>query len=276
MSIQRNISVFIIIILGVGAISAYIYKDLNKSLPKSVPPVSQSEKLPENSEVSIETEGSGVYKVDVIPDKETGSSQKLIKAPLERVFVAENLKNVEEPVFKIMSQNMANLALTLKKDPKDESAWLQLGIYQKNLGGYTKAIEILNYVVVLWPNDYTPYNNLGDLYQFYVKNYPLAEKNWLKVIELRQDYTEAYKNLSSLYYELYKEKQSQALPILLKGFERNHKSIDLIVYISRFYRSSGDKTKALEYYAKAIAEAKVQGNQEIADSIEQEVAEYTK
>ena len=184
-----------------------------------------------------------------------------------------NYSRLDEAAFKAISQNMAKIISELKNNPNNELGWLNLGVYRKMLGDYAGAVQILDYIVVSWPSDYAPYNNLADLYQFYIKNYPLAEKNWLKVIELKPDYLQAYENLHSLYKDLYQEKQAQSLPILLQGLKANPQSIDLMVFIARYYKSLGDKDNTQVYYSKAIQEAKNQNNPDLTGLLEQEAAE---
>ena len=184
-----------------------------------------------------------------------------------------NYSRLDEVAFKTVSQNMAKIISELKNNPNNELGWLNLGVYRKMLGDYAGAVQILDYIVVSWPSDYAPYNNLADLYQFYIKNYPLAEKNWLKVIELKPDYLQAYENLHSLYKDLYQEKQAQSLPILLQGLKANPQSIDLMVFIARYYKSLGDKDNTQVYYSKAIQEAKNQNNPDLTGLLEQEAAE---
>ena|SRR3989338_6991425 len=274
MLIRKNFLTIGIVVCGIGAISFYIYTDLNKIVPGGASVVSQEENSKKLG-VSIETQNQGDYKVTIDDTVQENTTRKLPPQPSEHVFVAKNMKNVEGPVFEIMLKNVADIRSALQKDPKDEEKWLQLSIYQKNLGDYKKAVEILNYVATVWSNDYVPFNNLADLYQFYIKNYPLAEKNWLKVVELKPDYIQAYQNLYDLYYGLYEGRKDKALPTLIKGLEVNPKSIDLMIYTARYYKIIGDKSKALEYYDKAVYEAKNQGNQQVADTVGQEATELS-
>src|SRR3989338_9425717 len=266
MLIRKNFLTIGIVVCGIGAISFYIYTDLNKIVPGGASVVSQEENSKKLG-VSIETQNQGDYKVTIDDTVQENTSRKLPPQPSEHVFVAKNMKNVEGPVFEIMLKNVADIRSALQKDPKDEEKWLQLSIYQKNLGDYKKAVEILNYVATVWSNDYVPFNNLADLYQFYIKNYPLAEKNWLKVVELKPDYLQAYINLYDLYKDLYTEKQAKSLPILQQGLANNPKSIDLMVYIARYYRLAGDNAQARVYYDKAITEANNLGKGAVLDSL---------
>jgi tetratricopeptide (TPR) repeat protein len=264
---QNKLLSLAFLIIIVAAISIYIYRDLNSSIPKALSQIENDQK----EQVLLETsKPGGGYKIEAV---DTVNNQKgieqLSKMPDLNLSVV-NYSHIDEATFKVASQNIAILGADLKKDPKDESKWLNLGIFRKMIGDYQGSVEIFNFVGILWPSDYVPFNNLADLYQFYIKNYPLAEKNWLKVIELKSDYGEAYENLYNLYKESYKEKEAQALPVLLKGVKNNPGSISLLVYTARYYRSVGEKAQALAYYKKAIDKAAADKSDQILSELKAE------
>ena len=267
---QKNFLTWVFPVLLVIGISFYIYKDLYKENGTSETQKGVNQNIP----VSIKTDQSDQnYKVEAVPVVETNakkSVQSEARMPDLNLPVV-NYSNIDDAAFKIASQSIGILVADIKKDPRNEDSWLNLGIFRKMLGDYSVSVGILNYVVALWPNDYVVYNNLADLYQFYIKNYPLAEKNWLKVVELNPIYIDAYTNLYPLYSDPnYKDKQSLARPILLKGLENNPKSIQLMMYLARHYKNLGDKNMATVYYNKAISEAKAQNNDQVASSIQSE------
>lgn len=265
---QKNLLTIILIAVLAIAIFVYIYKDLHKSttIVQQVP-----KENPEVVPVSVDPNKSGQgYTVKVI-DTQT-PVKTVAKAPqmpdLELAVV--NHAHIDDVAFKIMAENIAILVKSIKKDQADESNWLNLAIYRKNIGDYDVSADILNYVAKIWPKDYVPYNNLADLYQFYIKNYSLAEKNWLKVIDLKPNLIQAYQNLSELYATQFIEKQAQSLPILLTGLDKNPQNIDLIISVARRYKVVGNTVQASVYYSKAITEAKNQNNQQLVVSLEQE------
>ncbi len=164
---------------------------------------------------------------------------------------------------------MIDLIKKLKIEPQNRDMWLDLAIDWKIIGDYQVSVEILNYIVILWPNDYVPFNNLADLYQFYIKNYQLAEKNWLKVIDLNPGYTDAYQNL----YYLYEQNQGEALKILLLGLKNNPKNTGFMILIARHYLSVGDKDSAIRYFNMAMAEAKAMKNDKLEKLLTEEMSE---
>ncbi|MES2088045.1 MAG: tetratricopeptide repeat protein [Patescibacteria group bacterium] len=255
---QKILLTFALPIILIGAVAFYIYTDLHRPAINSLSNSETTQNIPIVASTGTSTGG---YTVTMLDPKNGKPSQANVKKPDLSASVV-NSSHIDDAAFKVIAQNITTLTNDLKKDSTDESKWLNLGIFRKMIGDYPAALEIFTYVSMAWPTDYIPFNNMADLYQFYLKNYSLAEKNWLQVIALKPDYPDAYENLYVVYRDFYKEKQSLALPTLLKGLENNPKSIDLMVYVARHYRSTGDTEKAKIYYNKAIAQARlVKGSQ---------------
>lgn len=266
----QNVLLVIFALALAGAISVYIYSDLTKPAPDIANEDSVNLGQP-GFTLDAESQSQN-YKIEVLDNKTDKMAETGAKMPdLSRKVV--NYGKINEPSFENAAKNIADLTKGLQAEPKSEPKWLDLAAFRKMVGDYEGAVEILNYIAVLWPNHYVPFNNLADLYQFYLKNYPLAEKNWLKVIEIRPDYIDAYTNLYALYNDSYQGQKEKALPILLKGLQNNPESITLMVYIARHYRSAGEKTQADFYYNQAIKEAEEQNNSEAAESLRAEASE---
>src|SRR3989338_5128821 len=266
MTSQKNLLAILFVLIILGVVSTYIFKDLRKSTVNNLqPPVEEVETAP----ILLGDGISGDYKINVLPNEEPKNPSASAKIP-DLSLPVTNYSRLDEAAFKAISQNISKIVLELKNEPNNELGWLNLAVYRKMLGDYAGAVQLLDYVVISWPSDYAPYNNLADLYQFYIKNYPLAEKNWLKVIELKPDYLQAYINLYDLYKDLYTEKQAKRLPILQQGLANNPKSIDLMVYIARYYRLAGDNAQARVYNDKAITEANNLGKGAVLDSLSKE------
>jgi len=64
--------------------------------------------------------------------------------------------------------------------------------------------------------------------------------------------------------------------LLFQGLKNNPKNIDLMLYTARHYRSIGDKNESVNYYTKAVDEAKLQKNEKLETSIRFEIAEALK
>lgn len=163
--------------------------------------------------------------------------------------------NVSADAQKIIKTQIADLVKKLAANPGVLDNWLSLGLYRKMAGEYTKARDAWEYAVKLAPADKQAYNNLGDLYQYYLKDYTKAELNWKRTVELDTKFISGYRALYDLYVQNKQEVKAKA--ILDAGLVKNPQSIDLLVLTAQYYRDRGDKTQARTYYTKALAAAKL-------------------
>lgn len=184
------------------------------------------------------------YKIDVLP---VGSPENVIAPDLKRRV---NFETADEN----SKLKIEEISKTLKTEKNNISLWIDLGSWRKAIGDYEGARLTWEYVVSVSPNNIVPLVNLGDLYQFYLKENIKAEDYMKRVIAKNPSYIEGYFRLYTLYSESYKEKIAEAPKALLGGLTVNPKSVDLMILLAQDYRDAGDKTNALIYYDKAISE----------------------
>jgi tetratricopeptide (TPR) repeat protein len=110
----------------------------------------------------------------------------------------------------------------------DINYWLQLGLTRKEIGDYAGAIQAWGQVTANEPTNYIAFYDLGDLYQNFDVNYPLAEQNYLKVIALEPNYIDAYNSLFTLYRYQYRIGTSAAANIVSEGLKNNPNNADLL------------------------------------------------
>jgi tetratricopeptide (TPR) repeat protein len=142
----------------------------------------------------------------------------------------------------------------------------------KTLGDYEGARDVWEYVKALAPNDVIAWNNLGDLYHFYLKEYAKSEENWKKTIALKPDYIQGYSGLVDLYKYSFKEKLSETPVVLKQGIVKNPDAIDLQVMLARYYQDRGQSAEAKDAYNKAIATAERIKNTNLAELLKGELA----
>jgi len=115
--------------------------------------------------------------------------------------------------------------------------WVGLGIQRKQLGDYEGARDAWEYAKSIEPGNIVPWNNLGDLYHFYLKNYTKSEENWKKTVAIRSDYVQGYRGLYELYTYSMKEKTAE-IPIMLKrAIEKNPTANDLKAMLAEYEES---------------------------------------
>jgi tetratricopeptide (TPR) repeat protein len=242
MSFTKNIY-FILFLAGVLAFSGFfVWRDFsyvkntdNEPTESAAGPTAASV---EEKIIQGETRGETEDLKDKMPSL---SRPAVVSAELDEATRQRALKEIEE------------ISGMLKDNYNYLQAWLQLGLLRKLIGDYEGAKQAWEFAALLRPNEYLPYNNLGVLYWQHFKDYPEAEKSFLTALEKQPDSLMVFQNLHELYRFSYKEKSHLADDILLRGIEANPKSVELLVLLGGYYRDTGDKQKAKEYFAKALA-----------------------
>lgn len=248
--------VFVVILLG-GA-GFYIYTDAKKR---------SGEVLQTPVATSTDSNSEPEYTITQIPVENPAVSAQVPSLDRPIVFTTD----LSPEAKKIITDNTKRLVGVLKADNSRFDAWLDLGSYRKQIGDYEGAREAWEYVALLSPSYYVPFNNLGDLYAYFIKDNLKAEENFKKSIEVNPSIVGSYRALYDFYRNVYTEKSNLADDVLLQGLSKNPKSTDLMILLAQYYKEAGDKEKARTYYQKALTEAKTQGNTSLATLIEQEL-----
>ncbi|MBI5400739.1 MAG: tetratricopeptide repeat protein [Candidatus Yonathbacteria bacterium] len=225
MNDKKNLGIVGLAVLAVVA-GILIYRDTRGS------------KLEITGEIPKTADVSGIYmtgngKVEVVP---MGESAKLPPAPT--LVRATDFKiDIAPEIKKITLANLEKAIASIKKDPKDADSWINLGIQRKQLGDYEGARDAWEYAKALDPNSVVPWNNLGDLYHFYLKDYKKSEENWKKTIALKPDYVQGYRGLYELYTYSMKEKASEIPVVLKQGIAKAPQATDLAVLLIEYEKS---------------------------------------
>jgi len=143
----------------------------------------------------------------------------------------------------------------LSKDPKDTDGWMSFAMNRKGAGDYIAARDAWEYVVSLNPNYFVPYNNLGDLYHYFLKDYARAEKNLLKAIAIDPVHVLGYVNLFDLYHLSYKKNTDAAEKILLRGLTAVQNDGLLTSKLAEYYKEKNRMSDARMYYQKGLDQA---------------------
>ncbi|QQG42506.1 MAG: hypothetical protein HYW15_03300 [Candidatus Giovannonibacteria bacterium] len=200
MSTRNIIAVAVIAAAALGSASFFIWGDIR----------SPGETPPDSSKPGFETS----QKPGFFPSGgfEPNELETLAKQALERKIPSGN---------EAVAKELKEMSLQLEREPNYLQGWLQIGILRKFLGDYEGASLAWQYATLIRPNDYIAFSNLGDLYHYYLHDFPKAEKYLRKAVDVKPDYVAGYKNLFDLYTLSYKEKKNLAEPVLLEGINKN-------------------------------------------------------
>jgi hypothetical protein len=99
--------------------------------------------------------------------------------------------------------------------------WLALGALYQDIGDYQGAQQAFQYVSEISPKNVVSFNNLGILYQYYLKDYPKAESSFMTALHNDPHYILTYSNLFDLYRLSYKTNTTAAADIVKLGLKNN-------------------------------------------------------
>ncbi|MBI3046104.1 MAG: hypothetical protein HYY86_00955 [Candidatus Harrisonbacteria bacterium] len=181
-------------------------------------------KLPENlSTASKIEEKPPVEEIVKKDNKEVlrAMAAEIISRP---VMVSAPLAEIDRKRAEAKIKEISDL---IRSDYDTIYAWYDLGAYRRVIGDYSGAAEAWAFGALIRPKDYIGYHNLGDLYGFYIKDYPKSEENYLKSIQNNPQNIQAYLDLATIYESVYKEKSNQTESILLQGLMANPDNLRL-------------------------------------------------
>jgi len=211
-------------------------------------------------------EADGDFEIEMVSPEEFSS---VVSPDLDKKIVFYNETSEGEKI--VIIKKIEDLTEALKLNKSSSELWLDLASYRKSIGDYKEASNIWEYMTKVWSKDTTPLYNLGDLNHYYLKDFAKSEEYFLKAIENDPRFISAYRALHDLYRMSFTEKTHLADDILLQGLDTNLNHVDLLIPLAIYYKETGDIKKAMEYYQKALKEAKNLKNAPLIESLEQEI-----
>jgi len=128
--------------------------------------------------------------------------------------------DMSEDAKKIATTRIQDLSSQLKKDSDNLENWLVLGVYRKMIGDYEGAKELWEYAGAIRPQNSISFNNLGELYAYYLKDNAKAEENYKKAIENDPSAIYIYRNFFD-FYRYFAKDTAKARAILEQGIAAN-------------------------------------------------------
>ena len=215
---------------------------------------------------SVAALADGAYTIHMVPPAERPTAPNY-SAPLKFDMSASSDLRAD------LQTQFASVKTALTKEPMDFNAWLSLGKVRLIAGDEQGAKQVWEYVSNVWPTNEVSFNNLGDLYTNYLKDYAKAESNYLISIKNKPSNAAEYNSLFNLYYVLGYNK-AKAEGILKQGIAAAPKAIDLQVLLARYYRDTGRTAEAKAEYDLAIKNAQSQNQTSLATTLQAESSAF--
>ena len=195
------------------------------------------------------------------------------KVPRKLVFPDYLPKEIRKSITASVNTLVANI----KKDPKDINTWLDLALQYKTINDIEGAREVWTYLTEAAPKQALSFYNLGYLYHISLKEYPKAEENFKKALEIDPNQEIYYTGLHELYRYSYKQETSAAVDILKQGMRQMPDSINLVLTLASYYRDEKKDTKnAIQYFTQARDMAKKAKNLELVRTLDTQIADLKK
>lgn len=260
LNMSKIIGIIIVVIVAVGA-GWFIYSDVNKDTETDFGDFISEYNADNSADVSEEKDS---YKVEMIPIDEIIISLPELNRPLE--FPQDFPDDARDIVIDKITKLNEELAL----DPTSFENWLALAIQRKFINDFEGARDIWEYLNITLPDNSISFHNLGDLYHFYLKDFPKSEENFRKAIENNPKHS-YYINLHELYKYSYKQDTTLAVDIILEGLEINPNNTDLLVTLAVYYKEKDDTENAIKYYQQTRDEAQKANNTQLVELLDEEL-----
>ena len=196
-------------------------------------------------------------------------SGEVVVPNLDRVVFGEGVGQDERAR---LGAEIEHISATLRGDSGLYDSWLDLGSYRKLAGDFAGAEEVWLYMALRWPGDRAAYENLGDLYHLYIRDYPRAEKYYRLALDRDDTYPALYLKFHELYALSWKEKAQLADDILLEGIGKLPGHAGLLFTLAEYYASVGESAKARQYYGEVRILAANAGDSKTVERVDEAVA----
>ena len=212
---KENILLIILVIILASVIGYYMWRGLNENeveFPDYSNPVVDSQ----DSSIVV---NDGSVEINTIND----TDPVVLIASADLPDLDRPLKfssDLPDDAKKMYTGEINKIVEVLKNDPTQVGYWVDLGIFRKAIGDYEGAAEVWLYVGESVPQYPVVYNNLGDLYGYYVRDFEKAEKYFLLALENGPNKAYVYRSMFEFYHNVL-EDDVKAREILQKGISLN-------------------------------------------------------
>ena len=223
---MKKILFIIFVLIVFGGLGFYFYQKLS---PKTQNGVTVGQSNSSSSQTAGNTvniggviiQGEGDMKGVKIEPVVITNNKRAVNVPLPDLNKEIKITaDMNEEAKRIATTKIQDLSSQLKKDSDNLENWLVLGVYRKMIGDYEGAKEVWEYASVIRPQNSISFNNLGELYAYYLKDNAKAEENYKKAIVNDPSAIYIYRNFFD-FYRYFAKDTAKARAILEQGIAAN-------------------------------------------------------
>jgi len=225
-NMKKKILFIIFVLLVCGGLGFYFYKKLSPKIQDGgiVGQSNSSSSQASGNTVNIggvTIQGEGDMKGVKIEPVAITNNKSAANIPLPNLNKGIKITvDMSEDAKRIATDKIKDISSQLKKDSDNLENWLVLGVYRKMIGDYESAKEVWEYASVIRPQNSISFNNLGELYAYYLKDNAKAEENYKKATENDPSAIYIYRNFFD-FYRYFAKDAAKARAILEQGIAAN-------------------------------------------------------
>lgn len=153
-----------------------------------------------------------------------------------------------------LDQEIATLNDLKKKiqdNPSDAQSWFDFAHHKEYLNDHAGAAAAWEKAFELQPLNFITALDLGNMYQYFLKDYPKAEYYYKKSLEIHAGFTSAYEGLLDLYRYNWQGHSDKYEPTALDAVKNDSANeVSYLVGMVEFFASRGEIDKARTYLAQ--------------------------
>lgn len=162
----------------------------------------------------------------------------------------EVLRQVPAATLEQSRSELADLTVHLAEQPDDPDGWMRVAFIKRFYRDYAGARDAYEYVNVIAPHIGVPFQNLGILYGYYLKEPARAIPKYERAIALEPGNPSFYLEFANFWRDVVGD-SARAEATLLDGLKRLPGDPSLAAALALLYEARGDTAEAIAYYELA-------------------------
>jgi hypothetical protein len=227
------IGLLVIILLGIGIV--YERRHSSVVIPKvqTAEQGSATTTTTTGSGYQLNTQGSGSYTIEQVPVTEGRGVPQPIPDLKRAVVFGNQTTTLSADAKQAMVAKITGLQAQLLKNPGYVDAWMDLGMYQSEVGDYDGSKMSWEYTAKLDPKNYVGLMNIANMYVYNLKNMSVAERYYKQAILRAPTEPNVYIRFAQAYVDLMQDK-TKAIAVIDQGLKMLPNNLFLLEFRKRY------------------------------------------